>query len=96
MTTESVIDLSQLANRSLETRYVTPELMDDPALERSQHLQALKALGRINRLSRTAQSLANEMDRILRPVPDRKIRVLDIACGGGDKTKISSGSSSTT
>jgi len=58
--------------------------MDNPALGRSEHLAALKALGRINRLSRTAQSLAKEMERILRPVSDRRIRVLDIACGGGD------------
>jgi len=84
VTTQSAIDLPQLENKSLETRNVTPELMDDPGLERSEHLRALKALGRINWLSRTARSLAREMEHVLGPVPDRKIRVLDMACGSGD------------
>lgn len=84
VTTESVTDLLQLAKKSLKTRYMTPELMDDPGLERWEHLRALRALGRINWLSRAAQLLAREVERILRPFPDRTIRVLDIACGGGD------------
>lgn len=66
----------------------SPELMDDPALDPREHLAALSALGRINALSRTAAQLATEIRRF---VPRSRsagpaIRVIDVACGGGDVT----------
>lgn len=66
----------------------SPELMDDPALDAHEHLAALQALGRINALSWTAAHLARSIARL---VPARApgappIRVVDIACGGGDVT----------
>lgn len=66
-----------------------PELMDDPSLSAEEHLAALDALGRINILSRTASQLATAIGRIAvgtAASPDRPLRIVDIACGGGDVT----------
>lgn len=62
--------------------------MDDPALEAGEHLDALRALARINAISRTAAQLATIVRR-LGPVPRPDagpMHVLDVACGGGDVT----------
>jgi len=62
---------------------MTPEWMDDPSLPRDLHAEALAALRRIHRVSRTASSLW----RHVRPVASgqsRPLRVLDLACGRGD------------
>ncbi len=60
------------------------EIMDDPGLESSEHERALRGLGRINRLSRSASilwpAIAEEAERS----SGRPIRVLDLASGGGD------------
>lgn len=57
--------------------------MDAPDLDPVRHLRALDALARVNRLSRTVGRVWREVsdlaDRGVRPV-----RVLDVACGGGD------------
>jgi len=60
-----------------------PELMDAPGLERNRHLQALDALGRVNRVSLTASRVWREVERLWRS-GSRPVRVLDVACGGGD------------
>lgn len=60
------------------------ELMDDPALPESEHLQALGGLARINAVSRTAARLAAAVERLL--VPGGTAMVVDLACGGGDVT----------
>ncbi len=57
--------------------------MDDPGLERSRHLQALGALARINRVSLVADRVWADVLRLHRR-EGRPIRVLDVACGGGD------------
>lgn len=62
--------------------------MDDPALDAGEHLDALRALARINAVSRTTAQLAAGVRRLAaakRPgtVP---IHVVDVACGGGDVT----------
>lgn len=66
----------------------SPELMDDPALDAHEHLAALRALGTINALSLTAFTLARAVTRVVSPRPrtDRPLRVVDVACGGGDVT----------
>jgi len=66
----------------------SPELMDDPALDAQEHFAALRALGTINALSLTASTLARAITRFAasRPRPPRPIRVVDVACGGGDVT----------
>ena len=57
--------------------------MDDPSLDRVRHLHALRALARINRVSLAASRISREVRAIgeSRPGP---VRVLDVACGGGD------------
>jgi 2-polyprenyl-3-methyl-5-hydroxy-6-metoxy-1,4-benzoquinol methylase len=64
-------------------RQLQPEWMDDAQLDPRCHRQALHGLARINFWSRAAHSLWKPLsefyDRGTRP-----IRVLDVACGGGD------------
>jgi SAM-dependent methyltransferase len=66
-----------------------PELMDDPALDQAAHDQALTALARINWISGTASQLGRRVIRLLETVRSphhSPVRVIDIACGGGDLT----------
>lgn len=57
--------------------------MDDPALDAQRHIQALRALRTVNALSWTVGRVwAELMGRGLGP--GRPLRVLDLACGGGD------------
>ena len=68
-----------------------PELMDDPSLDASQHQEALKALARIHLVSRTASQLAACLVALTRKLPSntgKTLRILDIACGGGDLTTL--------
>ena len=79
--------------RSLSEDIVTPglnlqyrdrraELMDDPSLGSREHRAALRGLGRLNRLSGAAAALWRAVRRQL---PDaQQLRLLDVACGGGD------------
>ena len=60
-----------------------PELMDGEGLARGPHLEALDALERVNRLSLTAARAWREIGRIARE-GRAPVRVLDVACGGGD------------
>jgi 2-polyprenyl-3-methyl-5-hydroxy-6-metoxy-1,4-benzoquinol methylase len=61
-----------------------PELMDEPGLSGAEHVHALSGLARINLISRTA----NILWHAIRPLAERhnaaRLRVLDVACGGGD------------
>lgn len=61
-----------------------PELMDDPALPETDHLEALEALRQINALSFTAASLATAVAGISRS--HAPLTIVDVACGGGDVT----------
>ena len=67
-----------------EARRVIPERMDDPALEGGLHVQALEGLARLNVLSASAALLWRPLRKMLRE--RGKLRVLDLACGGGDVT----------
>ena len=62
----------------------SPELMDDPALDAGEHLEALTALARINVISRTAAQLTAAIHRLVPkpPVGREPIDVVDVACGG--------------
>jgi SAM-dependent methyltransferase len=64
-------------------RHPEPELMDGPDLEPARHASALKALARVNALSLTASAVWAEIRR-MRPNGTRPLRILDVACGGGD------------
>lgn len=57
--------------------------MDDPGLEEARHGRALAALATVNRLSGTAGRVWRAV-RTLEPTRGRALRVLDVACGGGD------------
>jgi SAM-dependent methyltransferase len=61
-----------------------PELMDDPHLDPRAHEEALRGLARINRWSRSAGVLWKPIAGIARQARGRSIRMLDLACGGGD------------
>jgi SAM-dependent methyltransferase len=69
--------------RSFNARDRQPEIMDRPELSAADHHQALEGLERVNRISGTVRTLWNN----IRPlVSDSRepLRVLDLACGGGD------------
>jgi 2-polyprenyl-3-methyl-5-hydroxy-6-metoxy-1,4-benzoquinol methylase len=61
-----------------------PEIMDQPGLDPAEHGRALDALARVNLLSLTASTLAAELARFQRDSGLSTLRVLDVACGGGD------------
>lgn len=65
-------------------RVRTGELMDDPGLDREAHEHALRSLGRAAAVSGTAASMWPAIRRAAARQPNRPLRVLDIACGGGD------------
>ncbi len=74
---------------NLTQRDRQPELMDQPGLAERDHRQALRGLQRINRFSRSAQIVWPEIRRLCEAVGGceggrRPLRVLDLACGGGD------------
>lgn len=68
----------------LTTRNRQPELMDDPGLEEGQHHDALLGLARLNFVTRSSHLLWVAIRRLADEVPDRPLRILDVACGGGD------------
>ncbi len=55
--------------------------MDDPSLDPAEHREALLALSRVNRVSRTAARITRELRRM---PDDRPLLLLDVGCGGGD------------
>jgi SAM-dependent methyltransferase len=57
--------------------------MDGPDLDRVSHVLALGALARVNRISFAARRVLSEVERLHRNGRDT-VRVLDVACGGGD------------
>ena len=69
---------------SLATRHREPELMDDPKLHTALHQQALVGLRRVHHISGTVSTLWNPIRRIAEQTPNKTLRILDVACGGGD------------
>lgn len=69
---------------SLATRHREPELMDDPNIDQALHRQALVGLRRVNWISRTAATVWQPIQRLAQQTNGEPLRVLDIACGGGD------------
>ncbi len=58
--------------------------MDDPALEQDRHEQALKGLARINWISHSSSIVWTAIRRLAAKRNGQPLRVLDVACGGGD------------
>ena len=67
----------------LAVRRREPEVMDDPGLDPVRHRLALDALERVNRLSLTAGRAWRVVETLAR-AGVTPVRVLDVACGGGD------------
>jgi 2-polyprenyl-3-methyl-5-hydroxy-6-metoxy-1,4-benzoquinol methylase len=72
-------------------RYREPELMDAKDLDPVRHVEALRALARVNRVSLVAARIWREVLHLSRGhrdsgyrERDRPLRLLDVACGGGD------------
>ncbi len=61
-----------------------PELMDHPDLDPEEHRLALRALARINAISMTAGALWSVVAPLAAEAAPRPLRVLDLACGGGE------------
>ena len=72
----------------LRGRHREGELMDAPDLEPSRHVHALLTLARVNRISGVGGRVWREILHLWRehgqPRRDRSLRILDVACGGGD------------
>jgi len=69
----------------LAQRQRLPELMDQPGLDPELHAQALVGLRRINAVSFSAASLFAPIRALARSLPQAPpLRLLDVACGGGD------------
>ena len=64
-------------------RHRLPELMDQPGLAPEVHGKALRGLRRINLISRSAKILWPSLLEMTRRISG-PVRVLDLACGGGD------------
>lgn len=69
----------------LQHRDRQPELMDQPGLEEAAHHAALAGLRRVNWLSGGVPAMWQQLQTLARTASvDRPLRVLDVACGGGD------------
>ncbi len=72
---------------ALRDRRREPEWMDDPALEPEAHRRALAGLARLNWLANSAGVLWGGLKPVLQARAEgQPVRVLDLACGGGDVT----------
>ncbi len=68
----------------LKERQREPELMDNPSLEAGLHHAALVGLARVNRWSASTAVVWKEIRPLAQEFAGRALRVLDVACGGGD------------
>jgi len=68
----------------LRQRILEPEDIDDPALAKEELFGALEGLTRINFLSASAGSVWGPMLCLARELKLDRLRVLDVATGGGD------------
>jgi 2-polyprenyl-3-methyl-5-hydroxy-6-metoxy-1,4-benzoquinol methylase len=73
-----------MAFLSLAQRRLQPELMDQPGLAPSEHAQALAGLRRLNVASRTSRQLWQAIATHACIEPNKPLRLLDVASGGGD------------
>lgn len=72
--------------RGLARRNRQPELMDQPGLDSAEHDRALRGLARVNWFSRSAAIFWPTLRELAREQHGVPLRVLDVACGGGDVT----------
>ena len=65
-------------------RIVVGEIMDSPTLDRVEHVRALAGLRRVNEVSNAVECMLRPIVGMARRAGLREIRMLDVACGGGD------------
>ena len=70
--------------RDLSARRLRPELMDSADLDAREFVGALRGLRRVNAATGTLRILFPAISRMARARADAPLRVLDVACGGGD------------
>ncbi|WP_369820069.1 methyltransferase domain-containing protein [Synechococcus sp. 1G10] len=70
--------------KSLTRRERVAEVMDQPGIDPGEHALALAGLRRINALSRCSASLFAPIRELAQARSSTPLRVLDLACGGGD------------
>ena len=70
----------------LSRRHREDEIMDQPGLDAIEDQAALSGLGRVNWWSRTAGQIWSLLEELRRDRKLNHLRVLDLACGGGDVT----------
>lgn len=68
----------------LAVRVREPEIMDRADLDPNEHRAALRGLARLNRAAGSARCFLDPLRSLAREFPGRPLRVLDVACGGGD------------
>ncbi|HTU26576.1 MAG TPA: methyltransferase domain-containing protein [Pirellulales bacterium] len=68
----------------LGRRHVEPEVMDQADLDPERHRHALAGLAQVNWLSHSAGIVWRPIRKLARQLPTQQVRVLDLACGGGD------------
>ncbi len=71
---------------NLEKRVLVGEMMDDPSLPAKDHHQALRGLRRVNQFSRTASVVSSAIIDFSKTDKPATLKILDLACGGGDVT----------
>jgi SAM-dependent methyltransferase len=70
--------------KSLTRRERVAEVMDQPGIDPGEHALALAGLRRINAISRCSASLFAPIRQLAERQRGTSLRVLDLACGGGD------------
>ena len=75
-----------MLDQPLAHRHRQPEWMDQPGIDPAAHSQALEGLRRINAISGAVGSLFAPIRSLARQQSGHPLRVLDLACGGGDNT----------
>ncbi|MDK1020613.1 MAG: methyltransferase domain-containing protein [Candidatus Hydrogenedentes bacterium] len=68
----------------LRARNLQNELMDSPELDAGRFVGSLEGLRRVNRVTGSARILQPHLESAARADASRPLRVLDMACGGGD------------
>jgi len=68
----------------LAVRVLEDEIMDQPGLDVAAHQQALTGIGRVNWISGIERVLWNALLRFRSSGDVQPLRMLDLACGGGD------------
>ena len=68
----------------LRSRNLQNEAMDSPGLEPGRFVASLEGLRRVNRVTGSARILQPHLESAARAESGGPLRVLDVACGGGD------------